>query len=323
MEQVPDLFDLLTFSPPREVNTKHGPRLLSKASPEDAFWPLWERFQPQYRMLGFSLSKDLQTQKPTVCHWAEIPDSELEKREESLVASRAVSSNFNVPCPAGLSLYPFQVAGVEYASKRFGVVLAKPQSHNMDHAQRNIRTAVTDNQSPVGRIEERPFSRDSSKSPRGAETQCDSGMEGKGKRSDQNRDASSRSSEETSRGAQACRFSSEGGERTAASTESAGIVQKALPVGVSTGVPHPHERPRHRGDPADKLQGGFRSPDPQDSCGSRRAIASSDEGSKIGQKENNRAECPRVDSCSGSALTEKGGASSPFRGGVYIADEMG
>lgn len=117
MNTIPNLFDLLTWTEPKEVNTKRGPMMLRKAPVEDAFWPLWERFQTQYRMMSFSLSKDLITQKPVLCHWSYLDQEELEKRAKTIEDSRAVQTSFRAPCPPGLDFYPFQHAGIEFANQ--------------------------------------------------------------------------------------------------------------------------------------------------------------------------------------------------------------
>ena len=38
--------------------------------------------------------------------------------------SRALNSNIEIPSPAGLEYYPFQKAGIEYASKRAMTLIA-------------------------------------------------------------------------------------------------------------------------------------------------------------------------------------------------------
>lgn len=120
MDTLPNLFDLLTWTEPKEVNTKRGPMMLRKAPVEDAFWPLWDRFQTQYRMMSFSLSKDLITQKPVLCHWSYLDQEELEKRAQTIQDSRAVHTSFRAPCPPGLDFYPFQHAGIEWITSREG-----------------------------------------------------------------------------------------------------------------------------------------------------------------------------------------------------------
>ena len=90
MDTIPNLFDLLTWAEPREVNTKRGPMILKKAPIEDAFWPLWDRFQVQYKMMGFSVSKDLRTQEPVLCHWSPVDSEELDRRDDNIVAFRRI-----------------------------------------------------------------------------------------------------------------------------------------------------------------------------------------------------------------------------------------
>jgi SWI/SNF-related matrix-associated actin-dependent regulator 1 of chromatin subfamily A len=51
--------------------------------------------------------------------WIEVPQSEIRAREEAAERSRSSESTLVVPMPSGLSLYPYQVAGVEYATKAF------------------------------------------------------------------------------------------------------------------------------------------------------------------------------------------------------------
>lgn len=47
-----------------------------------------------------------------------------EQREKALADSRAVDADIDVPCPEGLAYYPFQKAGIAYASQRSSTLLA-------------------------------------------------------------------------------------------------------------------------------------------------------------------------------------------------------
>lgn len=71
--QLSDLHMNLEFSEPRQVMTRHGPRMLRTATPTAEFWDVWK--DPEYKSLlknnGFSVVKRDITWE--VCHWEEIP----------------------------------------------------------------------------------------------------------------------------------------------------------------------------------------------------------------------------------------------------------
>ena len=52
-------------------------------------------------------------------------EAEKKKRETSLEMSKKARSNFSVPVPEGLNLYPFQLAGVEFMNQRDNTLLAE------------------------------------------------------------------------------------------------------------------------------------------------------------------------------------------------------
>src|SRR5512147_2764778 len=105
---------LTAWGPPREVQTKYGPRILRKAEPDETFWRVWREHSPELKSAGLSVTKDLQSGNWQVCWWAKLDHNEEEKRRENLVASAAASSDFDPPCPKGLAFYPFQKAGIRY-----------------------------------------------------------------------------------------------------------------------------------------------------------------------------------------------------------------
>lgn len=323
METLPNLFDLLTWADAREVNTRNGPMLLKKAPIEDIFWPLWERHQRHYKMMGFSVSKDLRTQEPVLCHWSPVDQSELDHRADNIAASRAVRSDFNAPCPPGLAYLPFQVAGIEFACNGLGIVLAEPHEYNPDYAKGNIPANETINQSPACGTPSGKNPSSQSKSEKVAETERDRGM--------------ARESEPCYPSCHAPtggKIPPPGGtkseprevfrrEWTETSSESVGIVPKTLPFGVHNGIPCKDAGAQHAGEASNILQSGLRSSYKTNSCGSGRTGPFHNETKVPGQKENNRAESSRVDSCESKALTEKGGTLNPSGSGILIADQMG
>lgn len=64
-----DLENILEWSEPVRVNTKLGPRLLSKAEPDSDFWELWKGHKEELKKAGISLSKS--GEEWEACWWQE------------------------------------------------------------------------------------------------------------------------------------------------------------------------------------------------------------------------------------------------------------
>lgn len=112
------LEELLPWSDPREVQTKFGPRLLRKSEPSETFWLRWRDDSAALKEAGISVTKNKQADAWEVCWWQKLDGAEIEKRRLSTELSRAASSDFEPPCPAGLCYYPFQKAGIDFIRRR-------------------------------------------------------------------------------------------------------------------------------------------------------------------------------------------------------------
>lgn len=115
-----EVLDLLRWGKEKEVQTKRGPRLLSKAKPKqgDPFWELWRSDPGPLKAVGVSVSRDQKTGEWEVCRWRQLDAETLRRRAESLAASTAVDADLVVPAPAGCALMPFQRAGVAVMASR-------------------------------------------------------------------------------------------------------------------------------------------------------------------------------------------------------------
>lgn len=104
-----DIDSLLPWSQARQVNTKSGPMLLRTAAPSDAFWQVWRQSKGELKSLGISCGKDQQGNWQ-VCHWQEVAE-----------ATGPIAA---VPCPEGLSFYPYQLEAIQYALEHPHCLLA-------------------------------------------------------------------------------------------------------------------------------------------------------------------------------------------------------
>lgn len=119
-----DVSALVKWGKPKEVNTKRGPRMLSKykVKDEDPFWDLWRADNTGLKAAGVSVSKDEQTGEWCVLWWQELGKDELERRASSLVASRAADADIEVPAPLGCAYLPFQKAGIKFTLEKWGEI---------------------------------------------------------------------------------------------------------------------------------------------------------------------------------------------------------
>ncbi len=106
----------LEFDEGKHVMTRRGPRVVRQASPTDEFWRAWRQDKDKMKDMGYSVSKV--GDKWVVEHWAEPVIS-----REAVQASRAKDSDMHIPLPEGVTLYPYQRAGVAYAVLHGGRVL--------------------------------------------------------------------------------------------------------------------------------------------------------------------------------------------------------
>ena len=83
-------------------------QLVSTASPSQEFWQVWRERKTAVKAAGYSVRKDGGAWVVT----------RYRDDVASIEASQAVSSDMDIPVPAGLSYLPYQVAGIAYAANR-------------------------------------------------------------------------------------------------------------------------------------------------------------------------------------------------------------
>jgi SWI/SNF-related matrix-associated actin-dependent regulator 1 of chromatin subfamily A len=117
------------------VNTRKGPRLLCVSQdPPREFWDYYKAHKEALAERGLGVKRDDVTGKWTVLKWS-IPSATtvgptVKPTSTEVVASAAASrldtpsAGFSVPFPEGVTPYPFQLAGIEYASSRSRVMIA-------------------------------------------------------------------------------------------------------------------------------------------------------------------------------------------------------
>lgn len=111
-----DIKSLLPWSEPKRVDTKNGERLLHTAAPNDKFWTVWRQQKDQLKSAGISCAKN-ESGVWQVCWWQQISAEQREKELQALEQSFKASSDFDAPAPNGLAYLPYQLAGIEYASR--------------------------------------------------------------------------------------------------------------------------------------------------------------------------------------------------------------
>jgi superfamily II DNA or RNA helicase len=120
-----DVNTLLLWGEPKRVETKLGPRFLRKAVIVPAFWEAWRDHKDFLKSKGISCGKDMNGQFEALW-WqnTENSDAIMAQRQESILASRAVTADIDIPCPDGLSFLPFQKAGIAFAASKAAVLIA-------------------------------------------------------------------------------------------------------------------------------------------------------------------------------------------------------
>lgn len=118
------LLTLANWSQPKEIQTRNGPRILRKAAVTDAFRVAWKQEKDALKALGANFTKDQRTGDWELCWWQEISAEEIASRQQSVEASRATSADVDIPRPDGMEYYPFQKAGIRYATQRMNVLIA-------------------------------------------------------------------------------------------------------------------------------------------------------------------------------------------------------
>ena len=123
-----DIQSLAAWSPPKEVRTKVGPRMLRTAEVTPAFSAAWKQHRDEMKAAGASWSKDRLTNEWTLAWWLPLPvevqQARKQARKESVAASRATAAVADFPHPEGIDYLPFQKAGIQYALDRPGVLIA-------------------------------------------------------------------------------------------------------------------------------------------------------------------------------------------------------
>lgn len=144
-----DIETLAKWSPPKEVQTKYGPRLLRKAEVTEAFSKAWKTHKAALKEAGANFSLDKNSGKWGLTWWQNLDGEETARRKESAAASRATSADVDLPHPAGLDYMPFQKAGIRYALERPGVLIADEmglgktiQAIGVINADPSIKTAL-------------------------------------------------------------------------------------------------------------------------------------------------------------------------------------
>ena len=122
------------WSPPREVNTSHGKRMLRKAKPTDEFRRLFGSSarpgpaQVELKAAGLGWGKDQKTGEWEVCWWqSALTPQQAAVQNAAIEASRATDAAVEIPVPAGLAYMPFQKAGIVSMRDRANNLLCDEQ----------------------------------------------------------------------------------------------------------------------------------------------------------------------------------------------------
>ena len=119
-----DVLGALRWSAPREVTTKNGPRIVTKASANQPLFDLWAREAAALKSDGYSLGEWPQgSGKWSITKWEKLPQKIVVQRTEAAALSRATDATINAPVPDGLEYLPFQRAGIAYAFEREAVLI--------------------------------------------------------------------------------------------------------------------------------------------------------------------------------------------------------
>ena len=117
------LSSLANWTPPKEVQTKFGPRFLRTAKPTEALSAAWKHDKEILQAQGISWKKNDRTGEWEIMWWAKLAPEEIAKREQAVIESRATSAEIDLPHPEGMDYMPFQKAGIRYAMNRPGVLI--------------------------------------------------------------------------------------------------------------------------------------------------------------------------------------------------------
>lgn len=111
-----DIVAALSWSAPKEVNTKNGPRIMRSAKLTDEMSDLWQRDRDWCFERGYSVSEwPKGSGKWNVTKWEKLPEKVVIERKENQAMSRAVDAQVNIPVPDGLAYLGYQRAGIAFA----------------------------------------------------------------------------------------------------------------------------------------------------------------------------------------------------------------
>lgn len=108
--------DLLAWSPPREVATRMGPRILRTATPTEDFWNVWKVNKEQLKQAGLGAGRNRYGEWE-VTWWQELSEKKKEEKRERIEASRATDTDKKLISPktvgkSNLDYYGYQKAGI-------------------------------------------------------------------------------------------------------------------------------------------------------------------------------------------------------------------
>lgn len=114
-----DIASILPWSEPREIT--HLCKTVRSAEPTDAFRAIWNQHKDELKAAGVGWSEYPKgSGKWRVSWWQPLNGAVAEARAASAELSRAATSDFEPPCPEGLSYMPFQKAGIHFLANRKG-----------------------------------------------------------------------------------------------------------------------------------------------------------------------------------------------------------
>lgn len=123
----------LDWSDPKQINTKHGPKLVMHAAPNQQFWTAWKDCRDCVKDAGFSVRK-LDNGSWQVTCWTDPDDEPLPQAVpepthtvplfDDPLGAAALPEVASIPLPPGHELLPFQEADVKRMATMPAVLLA-------------------------------------------------------------------------------------------------------------------------------------------------------------------------------------------------------
>jgi SWI/SNF-related matrix-associated actin-dependent regulator 1 of chromatin subfamily A len=117
------ILKLASWSEPKEVQTKYGPKMLSKAAVTEEFSDAWKAHKDEIKAIGAGFSKNFEG-KWELNWWQPLSDELKAARAKSIEDSKSSQADIELPKPDGLEYMPFQKAGIRYALARKNVLIA-------------------------------------------------------------------------------------------------------------------------------------------------------------------------------------------------------